>query len=762
MLILIWGPGNGGGIINKNLLLVMLLILGVTILNTTSIYALDNQTTNSTNTIQLTATSNTTINTTLKDDSLTTSSNHTDADTTNSSNYTDENTTNSLNSTGEKSTENSDTNTTENSAAAGGETSIHGVWISSDDASTISAEALKNLENKGITDIFVKANLISTPTYQTVLNHVLSLIQAEKMNLKVHAWISCFIDAKGNWIDPQGTSYTYTVKVPYEGWYQTWQQIWYKAWYKYKGHWTWKWASFWKLNWVWGQTTFDETRTGYNTSHNDEVVNAVSDIVKNYNVAGINLDYVRYPGTAYQHAGATDAITNFVKRVYNTVKSINSSVIVSADLMPEGPVNAHYYGQNYTQLAQYLDFMVPMIYKGNYGKDTTWIASTTDYIVSQANGTPVIAGLQTYKSDKDTTKLSSTELNNDINTAMNSGASGYALFRYGLIDGYNNPTDPSTPVVTQPTFTNDQILDASSRVKSYIESNKALPAYVDIGSTQVTMAQFLQLMVTDLLNINNGTTTDITLESVTAPSNPTDSTATGKIYKTEYLNLAQNIKNFIDSNKAAPNYVTSSLGKVQFESAVYMYSRILNFQLANKLLPNYSTMGSWPAIIDTMTGTGTPTESIPAELRPYLQSTANCQSTDSRITANVAVITNGATSTYDKAVKLYNWLKSNEHYQFYYNTQKGAVGTLCSGYGNCCDLSHLMVAFARAAGIPARYVHGYCKFSTAWYGHVWAELYVNNQWVRADLSSSRNSLGVINNWNTNTYTLKGYYKELPF
>ena len=754
MLILIWGPGNGGGIINKNLLLVMLLVLGTAMFSTTSIYALDNQTTNSTNTSQLVGTSNTTSNTTLGNDTTTSTLNTTSA-----------NTTTSLNSTGEKSIENSDTNATENSTAAGGETNMQGVWINSDDASTISAEALKNLQNMGITDIFVKANLISAPKYDTVLSNVLKLIQDNGLNLKVHAWISCFIDANGKWIDPQGTSYTYTVKVPYEGWYQTWQQVWYKSWYKYRGHWTWKWASFWKYNWVWGQTTFDETRTGYDTSHNTEVLNAISDIVKNYNVAGINLDYVRYPGTAYEHAGATDAITNFVKQVHDTVKAVKSTVAVSADLMPEGSVNDYYYGQNYTQLAQYLDFMVPMVYKGNYGKDTAWIGSTTDYIVSQANGTPVITGLQTYRSDGDTTKLSSTELNNDINAALNNGASGYALFRYGLIDGYNNPTDPSTPVVTQPTFTNDQILDASSRVKSYIESNKAVPAYVTIGSTQVTMAQFLHLMVTDLLNINNGTTQDITLESVTAPTNPTDSATTGKIYKAEYLNLAQNIKNFIDSNKAAPNYVTSSLGNIQFESAVYMYSRILNFQLANKVLPNYATIGAWPAIIDTMTNTGTtttPTNTVPAELQLYLQPTPNCQSTDYRITADVAAITNGATSTYDKAVKLYNWLKSNEHYQFYYNTQKGAVGTLCSGYGNCCDLTHLMVAFARAAGIPARYVHGYCHFSSAWYGHVWAELYVNNQWVRADLSSSRNSFGVINNWNTNTYTLKGYYRELPF
>ena len=72
-----------------------------------------------------------------------------------------------------------------------------------------------------------------------------------------------------------------------------------------------------------------------------------------------------------------------------------------------------------------------------------------------------------------------------------------------------------------------------------------------------------------------------------------------------------------------------------------------------------------------------------------------------------------------------------------------------------------MVAFARAAGIPARYGHGYCQFSSAWYGHVWAQLYINGQWINADLSSSRNSFGTIKNWNTKTAKIYGYSITIP-
>jgi hypothetical protein len=736
----------------------MFLLLGLTLFSLNGAFA-SNATQNATSNVTILNSTYSAVNSTDFTNGTTNSSSDLAAQ--NSQQLTDNNS-----STTNSSTVQNETNTT-NVAAGGNGGDIHGVWISSTDANSITKDALKALHAAGITDIFVKSNLISTPTYDTVLRHVLDLIQENGLNLKVHAWITCFQDANGNWIDPQG-AYTYTVQVPYEGWYQNWQQVWYQAWTKswykkwYRSHGKWRsywrygwqstWKSYWKLNWVWGQTTFTETRTGYDTTHNTEVINAIKDIVTKYKVAGINLDYCRYPGTAYKHTGATDTITNFVKQVHDAVKAINSNVTVSADLMPEGSVNAYYYGQDYAALAKYLDFMVPMVYKGNYNKNTAWIGSTTAYIVSQANGTPVVTGLQTYKSDSDTTPLPSSQLDNDVNAAMSNGSSGYMLFRYGLIDSqFYGAVDP----------TNDEILAAAAWVKNYTETNHALPDYVTIDSAQVSMAQFLQLLVTDLLQINNNTTANMTIENVTDPTNPTENVTAGNINETEYLNIAQNIKTFIDSNGRAPNYAKSSLGNIQFESVVYMYSQILNSYLKNATLPNNITINPWSTTTQTTTPT-TPTNTVPAWLQQYLQPTKNCQSTDYRITADVAAITSGITDPYAKAVALYNWLHTHENYSFYSNSQKGAVGTLCSGYGNCCDLSNLMVAFARAAGIPARYVHGYCHFSSNWYGHVWAQLYINGQWINADLSSSRNSFGVIRNWNTNTYTLYGYLTELTF
>ncbi len=135
----------------------------------------------------------------------------------------------------------------------------------------------------------------------------------------------------------------------------------------------------------------------------------------------------------------------------------------------------------------------------------------------------------------------------------------------------------------------------------------------------------------------------------------------------------------------------------------------------------------------------------------------------SSVAALAKSLTAGSTSTLAKATNIFNWVRDNINYAFYYNTKYGAAGTLQHRQGNCVDTSHLLIALARAAGITSRYVHGTCQFSSGtWYGHVWSQLYINGKWVTADATSSRNSLGVIKNWNTATYKLLGVYNTLPF
>jgi len=262
--------------------------------------------------------------------------------------------------------------------------SMHAIWLPSSYV-TYDTLNMTQLTKMGITDVFIK---VSETNYKSVLTSIFSKVSGTGIN--VHAWVTCFKYSNGSWANPQNSTYVNSL------------------------------------------VSFISSVTQYS--------------VNGLHVSGIHLDYVRYPGTAYKYNG-TALITAFVQKVYNTVKSIDSSVSVSAALMPEGSVNGYYYGQDYAQLAKYLSFMVIMTYKGNYGYDSPtgtnsggksgadWIGSTIKYIVSQAGSTPVIAGLQTYRADgMESQLLSASELQNDINAAINNGSSGYVLFRYGLID----------------------------------------------------------------------------------------------------------------------------------------------------------------------------------------------------------------------------------------------------------------------------------------------------------------------------------------
>ncbi|MGB9938203.1 MAG: pseudomurein-binding repeat-containing protein [Methanobacterium sp.] len=738
-----------------------------------------------------------------------------------------------------------DTISTQEPQAAGEDyTNVNGIWLKAEDAGNITVNELKSAN---ITDIFVKTNLISSPTYQTVLGSITSKFQ--NSGIRIHAWITCFKDANGNWIDPANST----------------------------------------------QRTF--------------LLNSITNIVKNYSVSGIFLDYVRYSGVennaAYNNANSTETITSFVASVKQVLQLNNPKTALSAALMPEGANNAYYYGQDYGKLANYLDFLVPMIYKGNYGQDTNWIGSTTKYIVEHSGGKPVLAGLQTYISDYDTTKLTANELNQDIKSATSNGASGYVLFRYGMID---------QDFLNIPIFTISEIKDAAARIKSYIDTNKRLPNFVTIATKQVTMSQFLKLMTTSVLQLNSGITMPITLKNMEAPSNSTESFTKGSITKAGYLDIANRLNTFMDANGNAPNYATTSLGKMSYESLIYMFSKILAFHntnnrfasyvamdpafkvsspLVNEIttptftfdqitaaaknvksyvennydLPKYVTVGTTqvsisdflrllligtieindgvkaPVSLKTVNGPATPSENItngtiqqadyidlakrvksfidangaipnhatttlgemkfeslvytfskileyyntnsrlpgyvsidswskistpaqmevPAELQAYLAATTNCQVNNAQIKSLATSITAGKTTAYAKAVAIFNWVRDNIGYSFYYNTKYGAVGTLSSKTANCVDTAHLVIALSRAAGLPAKYVHGTCQFTSGnWYGHVWARIWIDGKWYAADATSSRNTFGVVNNWNTATYTLKGTYASLPF
>ena len=145
----------------------------------------------------------------------------------------------------------------------------------------------------------------------------------------------------------------------------------------------------------------------------------------------------------------------------------------------------------------------------------------------------------------------------------------------------------------------DQIINASGIVQSYITLNNALPSSVVISGTQVYMPQFLELATATLLNIEGYLDTSIVLGNIANPTNTTEDIVSGDIPYYEYIVIANDAKDYMDTNGTAPGYTRlTSLGDhMRFQSLVNIYSEILqSYHTNNKTLPDYITITPWIAI----------------------------------------------------------------------------------------------------------------------------------------------------------------------
>jgi len=336
-------------------------------------------------------------------------------------------------------------------------------------------------------------------------------------------------------------------------------------------------------------------------------------------------------------------------------------------------------------------------------------------------------------------------------------------------------TAPNIPNTTSAISLAD-IKDAASRVNAFVNQNDILPNNVDIGGTKYTMPRFLYLLSVAITNMNSGSSAGVVPIAVANPSSPMGDSINGQMSKANYVSLAKNVTNYLIKNKKAPNFANSPLKRIQYQTLISEFSKIVEYNLVNKTLPNSVTINvkSNAPINGGSSGNangGSSSASLnekntltPTELAAYLVATKNCPVNDATIKSLVANITKGCNSDKEKANAIYNWMQKNIDYSFYYNTKKGAVGTYNAKTGNCVDQAHLSIALYRAAGLAARYVHGECTFSSgSVYGHVWVQVLIDDIWTVSDTTSSRNKLGVINNWNTNTFKYKsGKVAEISF
>ncbi|WP_405276821.1 transglutaminase domain-containing protein [Methanobrevibacter sp.] len=345
-----------------------------------------------------------------------------------------------------------------------------------------------------------------------------------------------------------------------------------------------------------------------------------------------------------------------------------------------------------------------------------------------------------------------TNSNGVAKVALGELSNGYHTIKYA-----HDSTKGSSKIHVVDKVTLNQIISASKSVKAYIEDNEKLPSTVKIGGVTFSTAEYLYLASKAIVNLNSSKKSDIGIKVVKNPAKPGAASNLGNL--NNYLAVAKSVIKTTDSKGQMPDSVSSSVGTIGYKGLVYAFARVVAFYGDNKVMPSYVVIKSLSSSSSTSSLNSKNTIS---NLAAYLAASTNCQVNNSKIKQLVSKLTSGLTSDKAKATAIYNYVRDAISYSFYYDTKYGAVGTLNSKSGNCVDHSHLLVAMYRTAGLPARYVHGTCTFSSGTFGHVWTQVLIGDTWIVSDATSARNSFGNVVNWNPSSYSLHGYFSSIGF
>ena len=345
------------------------------------------------------------------------------------------------------------------------------------------------------------------------------------------------------------------------------------------------------------------------------------------------------------------------------------------------------------------------------------------------------------------------------------------------------PTESTAPTSQLPPMTDDwyaNVVIAATALKNYVATKEDMPATITVGTTACKPAQYLYLAAQVIIGINGGQTSGtLSVPNYSEPSGPNSTLKAGSFAKTEYLDILTRIKTFMDNNQQAPNYASTSLGQIQHEGAIYMAACILDYYAANGKLPDSIAVKPWYEYIGITVGDAAFGNDF-SSYKQYMVPTSNCQSTNATIISvgkAGMMYSSGShggfkkpTTTYQAMFNLMEYVSANIAYDYYYDTQQGAVNTWKYKSGNCCDMAHLVTACARSLGVPARYEHWNCQFAVSNTGHVWSTVYCPDApgtnsynkkgWLPADPVNSPNYLGYQNH--TNEYRLSGPHATLPF
>lgn len=131
------------------------------------------------------------------------------------------------------------------------------------------------------------------------------------------------------------------------------------------------------------------------------------------------------------------------------------------------------------------------------------------------------------------------------------------------------------------------VLKSSKNLKNYVSKNKKLPKYVTVEGYRYSVPEFTYLMTKTVEYQKKKVNSRVTVKyNVKNPTKPSGKTIKSKISLSNYYKYSLKTSNYINKYKKVPNYITTNKGsKIQYQTAIYMFSSILRYDYYYKKLP---------------------------------------------------------------------------------------------------------------------------------------------------------------------------------
>ncbi|MBQ2661904.1 MAG: gamma-glutamyltransferase [Clostridia bacterium] len=183
-------------------------------------------------------------------------------------------------------------------------------------------------------------------------------------------------------------------------------------------------------------------------------------------------------------------------------------------------------------------------------------------------------------------------------------------------DTGNSVSTPKPTATLKPTaeplgksYKKSDIATAAIAIERTLKSTKEFPETVMVAGDSIQFAQYMYIASMAISYYNSGTDSEIPLKDIATAPSPTQTETSATITKDEYLVLAEKAVTYSDSNSRMPNYFTSEIGSVGYQSFALAIVTILASCAKNGALPESINLIPWH-VFATMGGSAVTAEPV--------------------------------------------------------------------------------------------------------------------------------------------------------